>query len=397
MRWVFAALLISAPLVAMLSGGAQEYAAMSLFSWNPFKSDWKTADELKGSIDENLYYLLSCYAKKNEKPEIVKTYGFGKFKYQLRMKNEIVFKIDKGKIYAAEKMLPLDWKPWYVFMRDFREIHGIREVEDRCIIDLNSTHYRVVIAFYDNYYLRKTVVMAADTPKDYVYSREHFKKQVYGCRVLNVMYKNGTVRENPPSSCDGFFYYFDKHNPLYVGFAEEFRKLIEREKLPKNAAIPLSVKFANVLITYSTKYDLNNMRAYDPVNRNFHKISEPETLKRAPYPEQVLWWNTLIGGGYCGSFSALTSFILGYLGIDAYDVTLDVWGTHGVLGVNEKDLAGVRGLGNNLVYITVQREDGVVLKIYLFEVTNVRDRNYVVPFSLYKDSPYYHMGAEIQI
>ena len=394
MRWVLAALLISAPLLAVLSGGLQEYAAISLFGWNPFKKNWKTADELKGSIDENLYYLLSCYAKNNEKSEIVKTYGFGIFKYQLRMKNEVVFRLEKGKIYAAERMIPFDWKPWYIFMRDFREIQNEREVEGRCIIDLNSTHYRVVVAFYDGHYLHRTVVMAADTLKDYVYTDEHHRVQKYGCRVLNVQYTNGTVRENPPSSCDGIFYHFDRYNPLYVGFAEEFRKLIEREQLPKNAAIPMAINFANVLITYATKFDVKNIRAYDPVSRSFHEISKPAVLERAPYPEQVLWWNALIGGGYCGSFSSLTAFILRYLGIDAYDVTVDAGGPHGVLGVNEKDLEGVRGLRSELVYITVQREDGVVLKIYLFEVTGPRSP---VRFLLDKDSPYYVIHQVIQI
>ncbi len=358
------------------------------------KHAWKTADELKGSIDENLYYLLSCYAKKNEKPEIVKTYGFGKFKYQLRMKNEVVFKLEKGKVYAGDRMIPFDWKPWYTFMRDFREIQNIREVEDRCTIDLNSTHYRVVVAFYDNYYLNRTIIMVADTPKDYAHGGEHFRVQEYGYRVLNVKYTNGTVRENPPSICNRIAYLFDRHNPLYVGFAEEFKKLIERERLPKNAAIPMSVKVANVLITYATKFDVNNIGAYDPVSKSFHEISRPKALKRAPYPDQIAWWNALVGGGYCGDFSTLTSFILRYLGIDAYSVALDLTGAHGVLGVNEKDLAGVRGLRGDLVYITVQREDGVVLKIYLFEVTDTRS---VYRYPLHKDSPYYSMEQKIQI
>lgn len=46
------------------------------------------------------------------------------------------------------------------------------------------------------------------------------------------------------------------------------------------------------------------------------------------------------------------------------------------------------------VYITVLGEDGIVLKIYFFEVSGRRD---IARYSLHKDSPYYSIYQEIQI
>jgi len=41
------------------------------------------------------------------------------------------------------------------------------------LIKINDTHYRLTAVFYEDTYLNKTVVMSAETPKDYRYPRDY--------------------------------------------------------------------------------------------------------------------------------------------------------------------------------------------------------------------------------
>ena len=166
-------------------------------------------------------------------------------------------------------------------------------------------------------------------------------------------------------------YYWDRPNPLTAGFAREFERLLEEEKLPKNAAITIATKFANVLMDYwseSPERDNPRMALYDPVTRSVSKQKLPE--KTIYYPEDAIWYNMLAGYGWCSSFVGVVQYILRYLGLDVYYTGIDISGAHAVLGVNEKDIIGAKGI-DGVTVVVVQRDDGLVVRIRVLDVSDV--------------------------
>ena len=63
-------------------------------------------------------------------------------------------------------------------------------------------------------------------------------------------------------------------------------------------------------------------------------------------------------------------YILRYLGLDVYTTSIDITGAHGVLGVNEKDVIGAKGI-DSVTVVVVQRVDGLVVRIRVLEVSDV--------------------------
>jgi len=54
----------------------------------------------------------------------------------------------------------------------------------------------------------------------------------------------------------------------------EFKEQIEREKLPKNTAIPIVVSFSGVLMKY-TEGEPTPIVYFDPVTRSFGELPSP--------------------------------------------------------------------------------------------------------------------------
>jgi hypothetical protein len=221
------------------------------------------------------------------------------------------------------------------------------------------------------------VVLSAVTPKDYEYPRDYlaggwFKREEHGCRLLRMEFGGEKPPiDNPPIPCHYMDYQWDRPNPLTVGFAREFERLIEEEKLPKNAAITIATKFANVLMDYwdkSPERDNPRIILYDPVTKSVSKLGLPK--KTIYYPEDVDWRSMLFGYGWCASFAGVVQYILRYLGLDVYVTGTNITGAHAVLGVNEKDIIGAKGI-DGVTVVVVQRDDGLVVRIHVLDVSDV--------------------------
>lgn len=343
-------------------------------------NSWKTAAELKGVVSEDLYELMECYTAKNKRMD-TETVARA---FKIPVIKEPVFKIEKGVVYTAEKVTRLH--PVLKYLTPYR---NTTILEGRCVVKVNDTHYRLIAAFYETVYLKKTVVMSAETPKDYSYSptpEEYFnwfKRESQSCRILNVTYFNGTVVENPGFHCAYMNTYWDKYNPLTMGFAQDLKELIEREKLPKNAAIPIVVELLDVLLDYpmpGRNYPLS-FTVFDPKTRSFVEVLPDTTY----YSQDATWRGFLRGLGTCGFYSESSAIILGYLGLDVYDGTVDGSSTeyvpHGILAVNEKEMAGVKGVDGKPGIVTVRRDDGLTVKLHLLKVTDKRLPRYYTLYS----------------
>ena len=346
------------------------------------KEDWKTADEMKGLVDDKLYEVMQCYAAMRTNESVV-TQQLGPFhSYQVKLRTEPVFMIKNNTVYvrdrtAAEAGKLITWGYRLGLLRYPGGMSYPIPFEARCLMKVNETHYKLSVAFYEQVYLKKMVVLSAVTPKDYEYpkdyrARDWFKREEHGCRLLRMEFGGEKPPiDNPPIPCHYMDYQWDRPNPLTVGFAREFERLLEEEKLPKNAAITIATKFANVLMDYwreSPERDNPKMTLYDPATKSVNKLELPE--KTIYDPEDANWYNMLAGYGWCGSFVRVVQYILRYLGLDVYDTSIDIIGAHAILGVNEKDVIGAKGI-DGVTVVVVQRDDGLVVRIRVLEVSDV--------------------------
>jgi hypothetical protein len=261
------------------------------------------------------------------------------------------------------------------FLKDYDTFSGTpRPFSARCLIKINETHYRLTAVFYEDTYLKKTVVMSAETPKDYRYPRDYltqgwFRKEEHSCRILSLKHANGTVEENPRIPCLWMNYYWDRFNPLAMGFAVEMEKLIQREGLPRNAAIPIATKLIGTLVRYSEGNDTTLPVLFDPATKSFTTVPYPYKPKEIIYNQDALWWNLLRGRGYCSTFVGLNQIILRYLGLDVYHIGINITGAHAVLGIEDRDMQNVKGVRGSPVIVTVERDDGVVVRIHVLEAS----------------------------
>jgi len=76
-----------------------------------------------------------------------------------------------------------------------------------------------------------------------------------------------------------------------------------------------------------------------------------------------------VEGGYCSTFVGLNQVILRYLGLDVYDVGINITGAHAVLGIEDRDMQNVKGVRGSPVIVTVERDDGVVVRIHVLEAS----------------------------
>ena len=345
------------------------HAAAFFFSFKKPSLEWKTVWEMDG-IDEDLRNLLICYAKQNTR-ETVGSRSLLFYRVNIYEKVEPVFAMKDGVLYSAVKKT-IDIRNGY--MNSLFKTEGLsgtyaplRPFEGRCVVG-NSTHYRIIVAFYEDQYLKKTVVLSADTPKNYRYSDEFFRKEEHSCRILG--YEHGSSKmENPDIPCDFFHYYWDRFNPLTTGFALGLKELMEREGLSKGAMVTVTLEFVNALLDYS---DGKKDPVYylDLEENTFKEIEYPWKPREVYHNEDVSWWNSLAGEAYCGTFASISTKILRYLGIDSYDIGLTMYGlrdaAHAMLGVSEKDIAGAKIKGIPFV-VTVQKDDGTVFRIHVIE------------------------------
>jgi hypothetical protein len=343
------------------------------------KEDWKTADEMKGLVDDRLYEVMQCYAAMNTKEYTVDRYYIF-VKEQERRVIEPVFMMKDNVLYTKNRTVVFSkgitgFLYRIGFLKDYDTFSAIsRPFSARCLIKINDTHYRLTAVFYEDTYLKKTVVMSAETPKDYRYPRDYltqdwFRKEEHSCRILSLRHANGTVEESPRIPCLWMNYYWDRFNPLAMGFAVEMEKLIQREGLPRNAAIPIATKLTATLVEYPRGNDTTLPVLFDPATKSFTTVPYPYKPKEIIYNEDALWWNLLRGRGYCSTFVGLNQVILRYLGLDVYDVGINITGAHAVLGVGDKDMQNVKGVGRNPVIVTVERDDGVVVRIHVLEAS----------------------------
>jgi hypothetical protein len=351
----------------------------STFSGKQQKEDWKTADEMKGLVDDRLYEVMQCYAAMNTKEYTVDRYYIF-VKEQERRIIEPVFMMKDNVLYTKNRTVVLSkgitgFLYRIGFLKDYDTFSGTpRPFSARCLIKINETHYRLTAVFYEDTYLKKTVVMSAETPKDYRYPRDYltqgwFRKEEHSCRILSLKHANGTVEENPRIPCLWMNYYWDRFNPLAMGFAVEMEKLIQKEGLPRNAAIPIATKLTATLVEYPRGNNTARPVLFDPATKSFTIIPYPRKPGEIVYNEDALWWNLLRGEGYCSTFVGLNQVILRYLGLDVYDVGINITGAHAVLGVGDKDMQNVKGVGRNPVIVTVERDDGVVVRIHVLEAS----------------------------
>jgi hypothetical protein len=343
------------------------------------KEDWKTADEMKGLVDDRLYEVMQCYAAMNTKEYTVDRYYIF-VKEQERRVIEPVFMMKDNVLYTKNRTVVFSkgitgFLYRIGFLKDYDTFSGTpRPFSARCLIKINETHYRLTAVFYEDTYLKKTVVMSAETPKDYRYPRDYltqgwFRKEEHSCRILSLKHANGTVEENPRIPCLWMNYYWDRFNPLAMGFAVEMEKLIQKEGLPRNAAIPIATKLTATLVEYPRGNNTARPVLFDPATKSFTIIPYPRKPGEIVYNEDALWWNLLRGEGYCSTFVGLNQVILRYLGLDVYDVGINITGAHAVLGVGDKDMQNVKGVGRNPVIVTVERDDGVVVRIHVLEAS----------------------------
>jgi hypothetical protein len=343
------------------------------------KEDWKTVDEMRGLVDDRLYEVMQCYAAMNTKEYTVDRYYIF-VKEQERRIIEPVFMMKDNVLYTKNRTVILSkgitgFLYRIGFLKDYDIFSGTpRPFSARCLIKINETHYRLTAVFYEDTYLNKTVVMSAETPKDYRYPRDYltqdwFRKEEHSCRILSLRHSNGTVEENPRIPCLWMNYYWDKYDPLAMGFAVEMEKLIQREGLPRNAAIPIATKLTATLVKYPRGNDTTLPVLFDPATKSFTTVPYPYKPKEIKYNQDVLWWNLLCGGGYCSTFVGLNQVILRYLGLDVYDVGINITGAHAVLGIEDRDMQNVKGVGRNPVIVTVERDDGVVVRIHVLEAS----------------------------
>ena len=345
------------------------HAAAFFFSFKKPSLEWKTVWEMDG-IDEDLRNLLICYAKQNTR-ETVGSRSLLFYRVNIYEKVEPVFAMKDGVLYSAVKKTTDTRNRYTNLLFRSESIIGAhiwpRPFEGRCVVG-NSTHYRIIVAFYEEQYLKKTVVLSADTPKNYRYSNEFFRKEEHSCRVLSYEYGSSKM-ENPDIPCDFFNYYWDRFNPLTTGFALRLKELMEREGLSKGAMVTVTLEFVNALLDYS---DGKKDPVYylDLEENTFKEIEYPWKPREVYHNEDVDWWNSLAGEAYCGTFASISTKILRYLGVDSYHVGLTQYGlrdaAHGVLGVGEEDIAGAKINGIPFV-VTVQKDDGTVVRIHVIE------------------------------
>jgi len=383
---VFLTLAVVVGLCGILPILAIEDCPSSLAFFNIFgkqqKEDWKTADEMRGLVDDRLYEVMQCYAAMKTNESVI-TQRLGPFfSYQVKLRTEPVFMVKNNTVYVRDRTTAEAGKfiTWGYRLGLLRYPGGMSypiPFEARCLMKVNETHYKLSVAFYEEVYLKKMVVLSAVTPKDYEYpkdylARDWFKREEHTCRLLRMEFGGEKPPiDNPPIPCHYMDYQWDRPNPLTAGFAREFERLLEEEKLPKNAAITIATKFANVLMDYwrkSPERDNPKMTLYDPVTRSVSKLELPE--KTIYYPEDVDWRSMLFGYGWCASFVGVVQYILRYLGLDVYDTSIDLIGAHAVLGVNEKDITGAKGI-DGVTVVVVQRDDGLVVRIRVLEVSDV--------------------------
>jgi hypothetical protein len=351
------------------------------------KEDWKTADEMKGLVDDRLYEVMQCYAAMRTNESVI-TQRLGPFfSYQVKLRTEPVFSLKNNTVYVRDRTTAeagrlITWGYRLGLLQYPGGMSYPLPFEARCLIKINETHYRLTAVFYEDTYLMKTVVMSAETPKDYKYPRDYltqgwFRKEEHSCRILSLKHANGTVEENPRIPCLWMNYYWDRFNPLAMGFAVEMEKLIQKEGLPKNAAIPIATKLTATLVKYPKGNNTARPVLFDPATKSFTTAPDPLKPGEIVYNEDAFWWNLLRGEGYCSAFVALNHVILRYLGLDVYDVGVDIIGAHAVLGVEDRDMQNVKGVRGSPVIVTVERDDGVSAKIHVLEVTEQSKPVYV--------------------
>uniref|UniRef100_A0A7C3UIP8 Uncharacterized protein n=1 Tax=Geoglobus ahangari TaxID=113653 RepID=A0A7C3UIP8_9EURY len=67
------------------------------------------------------------------------------------------------------------------------------------MVKVNETHYKLIVAFHENKYLKKTTVVSAVTPGDYRYKKDFYRMEEHGCRILSIKYSyGGAYREIRP-------------------------------------------------------------------------------------------------------------------------------------------------------------------------------------------------------
>jgi len=384
---VFLTLAVVVGLCGILPILAIEDSPGSLAFFNIFgkqqKEDWKTVNEMKGLVDDKLYEVMQCYAAMRTNESVI-TQQLGPFySYQVKLRTEPVFMIKNNTVYVRDRTTAeagrlITWGYRLGLLRYPGGMSYPLPFEARCLMKVNETHYKLSVAFYEQVYLKKMVVLSAVTPKDYEYPKDYrvwdwFKGEEHKCRLLRMKFGGEKPPiDNPPIPCHGMNYYWERPNPLTAGFAREFERLLEEEKLPKNAAITIATKFANVLMNFpSMKPDKSGKRIltlYDPVTKSVSKLELPKMT--IYYPEDANWYNMLAGYGWCGSFVGVVQYILRYLGLDVYITSIDITGAHGVLGVNEKDITGAKGI-DGVTVVAVERDDGLVVRIRVLEVSDV--------------------------
>jgi hypothetical protein len=385
---IFLTLTVVMGLCGILPILAIEDSPSSLAFFNIFgkqqKEDWKTVDEMRGLVDDRLYEVMECYAAMRTNESVV-TQRLGPFfSYQVKLRTEPVFMIKNNTVYVRDRTTAeagrlITWGYRLGLLRYPGGMSYPLPFEARCLMKVNETHYKLSVAFYEQVYLKKMVVLSAVTPKDYEYPRDYlaggwFKREEHKCRLLRMEFGGEKPPiDNPPIPCHYMDYQWDRPNPLTVGFAREFERLLDEEKLPKNVAITIATKFANVLMDYlSKKPDKSGKRIltlYDPVTKSVSKLELPE-MTTIYYPEDVDWRSMLEGYGWCGSFARIVQYILRDLGLDVYYIGINITGAHAVLGVNEKDIIGAKGI-DGVTVVVVQRDDGLVVRIRVLEVSDV--------------------------
>jgi len=374
------ALAILAGLGGILIGGETPESKTSTLAFlNLFgkQEEWKTADEMKGLVDDETLKVMQCYTVRNTK-EVTENKTLLFTKVQLQKRIEPVFMLKNNTIYMKNRETILTGGlvgRLYSISLPWSGTSTVYFFEARCLMKVNETHYRLSVVFYDQSYLKKTLVVSAETPKDYNYTRAWFKEEDHACKLLRLDFggKKPAV-ENPQIPCIHVNYYWDRPDPLTVGFEKEFEKLIDREKLPKNAAIPIVTRFTGTLVAYPAGNSSGKILVYDPATKSFSEIPKP--VRKAYHPEEIIWESMLAGYGYCGVYVSVIQLILRHLGLDVYDGGIDITGAHAVLGVSEKDIAGVKGLWGYPAVAVIQKDDGQVMRIHVLDVTDT-------------DTPYY--------
>jgi hypothetical protein len=374
------ALAILAGLGGILIGGETLDSKTSTLAFlNLFgkQEEWKTADEMKGLVDDETLKVMQCYAVRNTK-EVTENKTLLFTKVQLQKRIEPTFMLKDNTIYVKNRETILTGGlvgRLYSISLPWSGASTANFFEARCLMKVNETHYRLSVVFYDPIYLKKTLVVSAETPKDYTHTYDGFKEEDHTCKLLRLDFggKKPAV-ENPQIPCHHVNYYWIRPNPLTVGFEKEFEKLIDKEKLPKNAAIPIVTRFMDTLVDYPVGNSSGKILVYDPATKSFSEIPKP--VRKVYYPEEIIWESMLVGRGYCGVYVSVIQLILRYLGLDVYDGGVNITGAHAVLGVSEKDIAGVKGLLGYPAVAVIQKDDGQVMRIHVLDVTDT-------------DKPYY--------